>query len=355
MKNVYLYIENQNQGRITTTSFRRDTAFQIESNDSYKKIQDILRRKDINFDFLADQSLKTNDFVIVSNVTPFVRNNLLSNLLLIKKKVTNKNRGFLNLRTLVKSHPDVTFIPYLWESQVAEEQNWDFSILDNFKKVATWNSDLINSNPEKYFLLNLQAGPLMNNISSHPKSFEDKDYLLTVICNYKQNANEFSGYAYRNKVIDWYASNFPNSIRVFGGGWDLAISKFNSEQRKLYEKIYGGTVESKISVIQNSKFYLCIENCTTQDGYVTEKIFDAIKAATVPIYMGPQNVNEIIPQNAYVDLRMFAGDYSSLNRYISEMSKKRYNQIRNAGLKYLESNEFEPSSIADQIVQLISL
>ena len=40
-----------------------------------------------------------------------------------------------------------------------------------------------------------------------------------------------------------------------------------------------GTLSNKQLAIQNSSYYLCIENTLSQNGYITEKIFDAFRRA----------------------------------------------------------------------------
>lgn len=47
----------------------------------------------------------------------------------------------------------------------------------------------------------------------------------------------------------------------------------------------GGPVEDKIDFIRKYRFNLCSENRNI-DGYITEKIFEAYAANTVPIYFG---------------------------------------------------------------------
>lgn len=60
------------------------------------------------------------------------------------------------------------------------------------------------------------------------------------------------------------------------------------------------------------KFVLAIENTKTES-YVTEKLFYALEAGSVPIYFGAPNVWDFIPPNSIID----ASKFSSLRELAS--------------------------------------
>jgi len=62
------------------------------------------------------------------------------------------------------------------------------------------------------------------------------------------------------------------------------------------------------------KFYLAFENSNTKD-YVTEKVFHAWRAGTVPIYMGAENIADFAPHpHSYIATSDFKYDTSSNNQ-----------------------------------------
>jgi hypothetical protein len=61
---------------------------------------------------------------------------------------------------------------------------------------------------------------------------------------------------------------------------------------------------TKLETIARHNFCLALENSIEAD-YVTEKIFDAFAAGTVPIYLGAPNVAEFVPEHSYIDARAF--------------------------------------------------
>ncbi|MER9392458.1 glycosyltransferase family 10 [Mesorhizobium sp. M0592] len=75
--------------------------------------------------------------------------------------------------------------------------------------------------------------------------------------------------------------------------------------------------KTKIETIARHKFCLAMENSTEAD-YVTEKIYDAFMAGTVPIYLGAPNVDEFVPEHSFIDASAFASA-SDLAAYLQHL------------------------------------
>lgn len=75
--------------------------------------------------------------------------------------------------------------------------------------------------------------------------------------------------------------------------------------------------DNKIEYLRQFKFNLCLEN-SDNNGYVTEKIFDAIKAGCIPIYWGSENrpEPEILNQDRILFLKL-NGDNSEVLKKIN--------------------------------------
>lgn len=55
------------------------------------------------------------------------------------------------------------------------------------------------------------------------------------------------------------------------------------------------TYRSKVSFLRKYKFSIAFENGST-DGYITEKVTNALEAGTVPIYFGSDgNLDPVVP------------------------------------------------------------
>jgi len=104
-----------------------------------------------------------------------------------------------------------------------------------------------------------------------------------------------------------------NLIDIYGRGWDTC-SLFRD-----YRSHFKGPVADKHAVISKYKFSLCIENMKFP-GYLTEKIYDALFAYTIPIYLGDPDIDKQIPENCYIDLRKFV-DYQDLISYLENMPR----------------------------------
>ena len=77
----------------------------------------------------------------------------------------------------------------------------------------------------------------------------------------------------------------------------------------------GGPVEEKIPFIAKYKFNLALEN-TDIEGYVTEKLLEALAAATVPVYWGPTAAAIDFNPDAYINVN----DYNSLDSMIADLA-----------------------------------
>ena len=67
---------------------------------------------------------------------------------------------------------------------------------------------------------------------------------------------------------------------LYGIGWEK-------------ELVYKGYIKDKFDTISRYKFNFCLENFYGFRGYITEKIFDAMLAGTVPVYYGDPEIRKI--------------------------------------------------------------
>jgi len=138
-------------------------------------------------------------------------------------------------------------------------------------------------------------------------------------------------------------------IDLYGKGWD-------SDKDGAVRAAYKGLVASdgKLSTLSKYKFTLCFENAIFP-GYVTEKIFDALLAGSVPIYLGDPTIAQSVPTNTFIDARDFI-DADSLHRYLDGMPEEIYEQYRKAGKEFLTSpafEEFNYKSFVEKVLKLI--
>ena len=109
----------------------------------------------------------------------------------------------------------------------------------------------------------------------------------------------------------------------------------------------------KGDVIKHYKFYFCFENSVYKD-YVTEKVYHALLAGTVPIYYGAPNFADFVPKNSVIDARAFSSP-KELAEYIIMLSNNEteYNKYhawrkdydKSTSLKMKEIANYDPKSL----------
>jgi hypothetical protein len=127
------------------------------------------------------------------------------------------------------------------------------------------------------------------------------------------------------------------SVQVWGKGWD-ALGNLPTTARERLATCglrCHGPCEDKVQVLRGFDFALAYEN-TACEGYVTEKIIDAILAGCVPLYRGAPDVHQIVPQDAFVDATGLASASDPM-QWIRDRSSRRMESMRRSGRDFLQS------------------
>ncbi len=237
----------------------------------------------------------------------------------------------------------------MMESPLVRPENLDLKKHRYFHKVFTW-SDLL-ADGQNY----LKFSYAFTIPTSIPKKL-DKEHLCCLIVGNKSSTHPDELYSERRAVVRWFEQHHPEEFSLFGTGWDeytfrgpKLIRAFNripfvkQSMQRLFGDVYPsyrGRVSSKNVTMQDYRFAIAYENIKDQEGYITEKVFDAFFAGCVPIYLGANNITDYIPKRCFVDKKDFE-TYEALYTFISTMEKQRY-------LEYLDAIEvFLNSAAAD--------
>lgn len=213
-----------------------------------------------------------------------------------------------------------------------------------FVKVYTSNDELVDN--KKIFKMRLPKSSL--GINTQAKKFKKKKFLTLI------NSNKFAFYPFkllstfgkelyseRIKAIEFFERKIPNRFYLYGKGWNK-VKKYNLKELLFgYKKYltYKGEVEDKVKILSGFKYCLCFENLTDVNGYITEKIFDCLKAKCVPIYWGALNIEKYIPKDCFIDFRDF-GDYDKLLSFLVSIDENRYNRYIENIIKLLADKKF---------------
>jgi hypothetical protein len=194
---------------------------------------------------------------------------------------------------------------------------------------------------------------------------QPRQKFLTIITQNKVpplSTNEL--YSERLRALDFFSRT--DEIDLYGLGWDqlpfrigerrlppqlVRAGRYVRErlpfgrlhpQQDLIRKVYRGPVDSKHETLAQYTFALTYEN-QILDGWINEKIFDAMLVGTVPIYVGAPDVTDWIPEECFVDLRKFA-DYAELREYLHSLGPREIQQYRESARDFLASPDFYPFS-----------
>ena len=72
--------------------------------------------------------------------------------------------------------------------------------------------------------------------------------------------------------------------------------------------ISGKWQEDKISAIRYFKFTVAMENTINRPFYITEKVFDAFKGGSVPIYYGPDEIYLFVPNFSIINAKHYKSE-----------------------------------------------
>lgn len=248
----------------------------------------------------------------------------------------------------VKLSADFSYL-FLFESEVIKPKNWDKSRHNEFKRIYTWNDELVDN--KRYFKFNFShlfpedKQEYVDSLSS----FSSKK-LCALISGNKMVRHPFELYSERVKAIRWFEKNKPNDFDFYGVGWDkwipsnrylrYVLSKFPNLLAPKFPS-YKGKVDSKKNTLGNYKFAICYENAQLISGYITEKIFDCFFSGCIPIYWGAPNIAEHIPGDCFIDRREFS-NHAELYDYLNNMTEKQYLSIRCNITNFLFSTKADP-------------
>lgn len=213
-----------------------------------------------------------------------------------------------------------------------------------FSKVYTWYDPMVDN--KKYFRILLSKSSY--GIDIKQKKFKDKKFLVVI----NKNVSSFSPfeilssfgkelYSERIKAIEFFEKTIPDKFSLYGRGWNKPKKHSLTERIFGYKKYktYKGEVDDKIELLSNFKYCLCFENLTNVNGYITEKMFDCLKAKCVPIYWGADDIQEYVPKNCFIDFRDFM-DYGKLLKFLDSIDEKEYNRYIKNIENLLANKEF---------------
>jgi hypothetical protein len=236
----------------------------------------------------------------------------------------------LYFKQLVEAGHDNLYL-FIYESEIIMPNNWDRSNYKYFKKVFTWNYEMVDNKKifQYYFPIKV--------LKTNDFDLNKKNKLCAMVASNKFNYHPLELYSARFEALRWFERYHPEDFDLYGYGWeeqaketlsthwstDEGIERRNARPKEDPYISYRGSVDSKIETLKNYKFSICYENARDIPGYLTEKIFDSFFAGCIPIYWGEPNIKDFIPPETFIDKRDF-DSYHELYDHIKNMSHGEY-------------------------------
>ena len=197
-------------------------------------------------------------------------------------------------------------------------------------------------------------------------SRRDRKFLCMISQNKQPKLSYNELYTERLRLLEHFSRS--GSIDLYGLGWDtlpfrvgeprsraaqrlermrrFALERLPFSRRGPYEavirNVYRGPVESKHEAMSRYTFAITYENMVL-DGWINEKIFDALVVGTIPIYLGAPDVTNFIPPDCFIDPRQFA-DYDELEAYLHSLGEREIEDYRESGRAFMSSERYRPFS-----------
>jgi hypothetical protein len=229
------------------------------------------------------------------------------------------------------------------ESPIINTDNHNPMHLKEFDLVLTWNNTLID------FHKILKFQPFYYDIGTKYDIQQSLDHFETkklscMIAGAKRSIKPGELYSQRAAVIDYFNKSAPEEFDLFGFGWDQGM----------LPKIYRGTCSKKLDVLHSYRFNFSYENAETDSGYVSEKVFDALRSLCVPIYRGYSKLSELIPNSLFIDSRDFK-NLAEIHSYISSYKAINYRSFLENLLNFWKSEKAATHSIEKAVDSLSSI
>jgi hypothetical protein len=241
----------------------------------------------------------------------------------------------------------------IFESEIIKPDNWNNDNYHYFKKIFGWK-DLKLPRYER-LMIPQNMDPFQSDISF------SKRKLACLVASNKYSYDSRELYSERRKIIRWFEKYYPNDFYLYGKGWGdgervsipRIINKIYPNMKPLLHSYpsYQGEVVSKRRIIGEFRFNFCLENVQAIEGYITEKIFDALLSGTVPIYLGAADISNFIPRTAFIYYSDFK-NLKELYKYISNMDEVEWNNYIDNARIFLNNDEiniFSPEYFSNRI------
>ena len=140
------------------------------------------------------------------------------------------------------------------------------------------------------------------------------------------------------------------TLDIFGSGWQNRSHLPRVHQRALSDLLSGGSVSlgsrPKHDLLSSYRYTLTLENFQ-YPGYVTEKIFDALAAGSIPVYLGAPDIESFVPKETFIDMRDFP-TVAKLEAFLDNFDEAAATKMVGSGRHFLASTQGQQHTFEDR-------
>lgn len=199
--------------------------------------------------------------------------------------------------------------------------------------------------------------PIPYHNSFEPRKFngklQKKSVLTTLISTNLYFDKNGHDYEPRRKTVRWFLENAPDDILLYGNYWDKIKQDLSPSGQQAFHRRYKGRIADKRDALMTARFTFAYEN-TIREGYISEKIFDAIYAGSVPVYLGAPDISDFVPSDCFINRNDFPSD-QALYTFLKKMPDQKYQEYQNCIWTYIQHPNplFDPETASDKLLKIL--
>lgn len=262
----------------------------------YQKDKECIAFNQWNLNLLDQMS----DHLCISAYNPFIPSN--------KKVLFHMCHKHLLPETVLERN-DIEKILFTIEGpNIRHQEQWNFEFLYNkFSHIITYWKPFIetarkNSKKISYFPFIHRYDFTNINDLDCIKVNNNKEKNVCIILEKRDFSQKYKINNVDLQALDYlrweYCSVLKEKVDCYGETWKTYknIINYKPTQNRFLDR------EKTIDIMANYTFVLIIENCNA-DGYVSEKIYDAMSVGCIPLYYGNNNTDINLPKDCYINLK----------------------------------------------------
>jgi hypothetical protein len=214
--------------------------------------------------------------------------------------------------------------PSLWEN---------INALENNKITFCWNKNFLHLknfvyNPYIFWHIHWMQDLLNDDLAVNVIHSKKERLLCWLVANKNFGPqDQYNLYLKRTEILSYLKDK--EDVDLYGD-WQLSNCK-------------GMTIGQTSNTLRKYRFAISFENNNRplySDGFVTERMYNALRCFTIPIYSGAANVRELVPSSCFIDYDKFTS-FSECYSYIKNMPVSEYNDYMKSINAFIKSNTFE--------------